>query len=68
MIYAQCLLTRGTTSTVAWIPRTLAKVGHLVRLREQDGWTVASVGAHAAEADVLARRDDYRYQRRASDV
>ena len=64
--YRQCRLTRRLTSgvsseTVSFIPEKFAKVGTVVRLREDvggerrwaDGWEVASVGSDRVEESAL---------------
>jgi hypothetical protein len=40
----QCQLRRGTTYKTAWIPAQFAKVGNWIRLLDEDGWRVESVG------------------------
>lgn len=78
--YRQCVLTKpldhkhysdtpGYSTRTAWIPSKFAVVGKVLRLGDDDGWTVAAAGKDAmSEEFVMQRRDDYRYQRRVSDV
>lgn len=75
MTYTQVVLTRvigddAYSTRAAWIPTKFAKVGKVIRLfDEPEEWTVAVAGKHPLDAEfVQARRDDYRYQRRVSDV
>lgn len=77
--YRQCVLTKQLgndeydtmcySTRTAWIPSKFAVVGKVLRLGDDDGWTVAAAGKDAmSEEFVMQRRDDYRYQRRVSDV
>ena len=42
-MYRQCLLRRGATSQVSFIPAKFARRGALLRLRGENGWTVGEV-------------------------
>jgi hypothetical protein len=44
MFYRQCSLERKGTKTTSWIPEEFAKVGRVLRLKDEDGWVVTSVG------------------------
>jgi hypothetical protein len=44
MFYRQCCLERKGTRTTSWIPEEFAKVGKVLKLKEEDGWVVKSVG------------------------
>ena len=60
MIYRQCELHRGTSVQVAWIPATFAVVGKILRLRDEHGWVVASIGASASDGYIRNHERDYR--------
>jgi hypothetical protein len=81
MTYTQVVLTRPLgevgefknrpyMTRAAWIPTKFAKVGRTIRLHDEpEVWTVATAGSHPMDEEfVQARRDDYRYQRRVSDI
>lgn len=48
MFYRQCMLEKpsgqAVIRTTAWLPEEFAKVGKVVRLKEDDGWVVKGVG------------------------
>lgn len=75
MSYTQVVLTRllpkdAYMTRSAWIPTKFAKVGKVIRLHDEpEEWIVTVAGKHPLDDKfVEARRDDYRYQRRVSDV
>jgi hypothetical protein len=43
--YRQCRMTRAGRVQTAWIPERYAVAGATLKLRDEDGWRVASVGA-----------------------
>lgn len=45
--YKQCLLRRGDTQQIVWIPEELAVHGKFVRIEEEDGWMVKCVWQRA---------------------
>ena len=44
MFFRQCELKRGKVKRTSWIPEGFAKVGKVVKLKDEDGWVVSSVG------------------------
>lgn len=48
-MYTQCSLSRKNVSQVSWIPSKLAKVGMILKLKEDgiwtDGWEVKGTGS-----------------------
>lgn len=68
----QCLLEKGTTHKVAWIPAKFAVLGKVIDLNEygewSDGWTVMWVSKGQPQGFIEARERDYRKQRLVSDV
>ena len=66
-------LRKGDAVTTSWIPERFAKKGKCLKLRDNDewvdGWLVIDVGdARQPEEIVVARSQDYRRQRRATDI
>lgn len=53
MKYRQCLLGRGTTKQVAFIPEHFAHVGKYLKLRGQDGWQVLAAWSLNAAGNLL---------------
>lgn len=55
MKYKQCLLSKGQSSTVAWIEERGAKEGYEVELKTADGdfWRVDKVYPYAIDEDAL---------------
>ena len=67
--YRQCALKRGSTSQVAWIPEEFARVGKVLRIKEQDGWMVLSVSPTRESRDVLSDRErEHIHHRSVTDV
>ena len=65
----QCTLTKGTKSQVAWIPEEFAKLNKFVRLFEEDGWQVMTVGATRVSTDYLLTHErEYLNHRKVTDV
>lgn len=69
----QCRLTKktkdGHTEQVSWIPVQFAKRGKFVKLHDEDGWEVISVGEHSISNKYLKDLDDaVKNQRKASDI
>lgn len=71
--YRQCVLRRGTTSTVSWIPEEFAQKHRPVELKKADGswengWLVVKVGPRQDEVVVRKLEDAHRRQRGMSDI
>lgn len=68
----QCKLQNGNKISYSWIPKKFAVKGKYLKLKENgewsDGWQVIEVWATRSAEEVQARRDDYLYQRKASDI
>lgn len=58
----QCLLRRGATRQVAWLPMEFATAGRYIRLKDEDGWLVVSV--HGTLSPYLLTTTDGRDMRR----
>jgi len=59
MNYKQCLLKKGTKTCVSWIPAKFAKVGKVLRLKDDDGWVVQEIWSTAPEDYVKGRSRDH---------
>lgn len=66
--YRQCELRRGTTREVVWIPENFGKIGKIVRVGDDDGWTVSDVGAVRTEDYLLAHERDFAGHRSRTDI
>lgn len=76
--YRQCVLKKITPNGVitvqtSWIPEQYAYKGNWVSLKQKDGtwdnhWKVSEVGMRIEEEAVLENSQDYKHQRKASDI
>lgn len=81
--YRQCVLNKpfklkdgsvGVETITSWIPEQFAVKGNYIKVLDkqsfqwQDGWIVIEVGLRAPEEEVLERNQDYKHQRKASDI
>ena len=67
--YRQCGLSKGSLRQVSWIPEQFATEGRIVRLLEDDGWRVDSVGESRKSDDfVRAHERDHAGHRARTDV
>lgn len=67
--YRQCALSRNLVREEAWIPESFARVGKVLKIKGEDGWHVLRVSdTRLSEDYIKEHRDDYRYQREASDI
>lgn len=71
--YRQCVLKKNSTTTTSWIPEKFAKKGKVLKLKDSgiwsDGWEIQRVGSkRILENEVRERSQDYRHQRKASDI
>lgn len=72
--HRQCVLQRGDTIQVSWIPECFATFGKYLKLFDEDvdawenGWKVVQVGGRKQSADVNIRSRDFLKTRRASDI
>jgi hypothetical protein len=65
----QCDLRRNNLTTTAWIPNRYARQGSYIRIGKENGWFVEKVYGLSLDQEYLAEySNDYRTQRRASDV
>lgn len=68
MYHRQCLLGCGARRYVAWIPERFARVGKRIRIDRHGAWRVREVGVRLPSELVVERSQDYKHQRRASDI
>lgn len=75
--YKQCVLKKGNSAQICWIPERFAHLGAVLRLRIKktnewdDGWVVVNdcKTAIRLEEDILHEyENDYKNQRKASDI
>ncbi len=65
----QCKLRRRDKTTVSWLPTKFAVKGKILKLKGIDGWVVESVGNLIQPSDIiLERSQDYKHQRKVSDI
>lgn len=72
----QCVLekplTKGVLRQVSWIPEVFAKIGKYLKLKEgtdwENGWQVVQVGGRQSKQERIDRGNDYKKQRKASDI
>ena len=60
MKHVQCLLQKGETKQMAWIPEKFAKRGKVVRLRDEDGWRVVETHTSKPSEYVREHERDHR--------
>ena len=69
MYYKQCTMRKGKQEQTAWIPEYLAHQGQPLNIKGDDGWIVIFVGQiRMTQEDVSMHSQDYKHQRKASDI
>jgi len=68
MKYVQCIMEKGNLQQTSWVPEKFAKMDKFLRLKDDDGWKVISVGAKSEKKYVEDRSQDYKKTRKASDI
>lgn len=71
--YRQCELRKKNSIQITWIPEEFAKKGKYIKLLQDnntwdDGWQVTEVGVREEDKIVAERSQDYKHQRKASDI
>ena len=67
--YKQCTLTRGSTSEVVFIPETFAVMNKYLRIGDENGWQVKSIGANRVEGAYLKEHErEYLNHRKITDI
>lgn len=72
-LYQQCLLYKGNTAMVSWIPTEFAKKGKVVKLKVNgewdDGWFVMSqFGNKITREQLNTLEAQYKWTRETSDI
>ena len=74
MKYWQCELLKGNVKVMSWLPQNIAQKGTYVKLLRDEvwsnGWRIEEVyrGAVLDQDEITERSQDYKHQRKASDV
>ena len=70
MTFCQCLLLKGKTSQLAWLPEKFAVQGKYVRLLEDNGWMVDKVYPNRITEQFLFEYKDrqFKNQRKVTDI
>lgn len=70
--HRQCILKKGTTTTVSWIPLEFAEKGKIVDLKNdgiwEKGWTVEAAGTTLPTHFVIDRSQEYKKHRTRTDI
>jgi hypothetical protein len=67
-MFKQTTLQNGNRSKTVWIPDKYAVVGKVLRLMQEDGWTVTGVYGSRTRREVHERGRDHLRTRQASDI
>lgn len=74
MKYWQCELKKAGVTVMSWLPQNIAQKGTYVKLLRDgiwsNGWRIEEVyrGAALDQEEIDKRNQDYKHQRKASDV
>jgi hypothetical protein len=71
--HVQCNLKKGDLYQTSWIPKKIAKLNTIVKLKEEDGtwdegWEVTHVGSELDTKTVLERRNDHKNMKKMTDI
>jgi hypothetical protein len=71
--HVQCRMKRKNANQTSYIPEQFARVGNIVKLKDQngvweDGWVIFQCGPRVLSAVVNERGQDYKRTRKASDI
>lgn len=66
--FVQAQMEKGQQRHTAWIPEKFAVVGKVLKIKGDDGWLVVSIHSRKSEEEVRERSQDYKHQRKASDI
>lgn len=73
-MYTQCKLRKDNLHQMSWIPSEFAKVGKVVKLRDEDdgkwddGWIVEAAYFSKPWKEVNEGSQQHKHQRKASDI
>jgi len=73
MMYVQCEMKRGYAVDVTWIEEKFAKVGNVVKRKNdqdnwEDGWVVTATYHKISEQHVKKLRDLHKNHRKGTDI
>lgn len=69
MFYKQCNIMRDKTHEIVWLPETMAKIGKILKIKNEDGWCVVEVSEGRTDYAYLKEHErNYLTQREASDI
>lgn len=69
MYYKQCTLKKDNIYQTVWIPEIYAHIGQILEIKQDNGWLVTEVGQiRMLEEDVSMHSQDYKHQRKMSDI
>lgn len=66
--FRQCILDRGETQQVVWIPQCFAVAGKYLRIKGENGWKVRCVGLEMDWDTLSVASREHRYHREVTDV
>jgi len=67
--HTQVSMVNGNVHDTCWIPSKFAVAGKMLRIGQEEGWKVTSVGSLRVDSKYIEeRKNDYRSQRQASDI
>jgi hypothetical protein len=66
--YRQCVLQKKDIRKTAFLPEQFAKINKYIKIKEDDGWQVVSVGIRLPDYLVDELERDHLDQRKASDI
>lgn len=64
----QCRLVKDNAEKVSWIPEKFAVVGKILKLKEDNGWEVVSVGSRMESSVVNEKSQEYKKHRGTTDI
>ena len=73
-MYTQCKLKKDNSYQMSWIPSQFAKVGKVLKLRDEgtgewdNGWVVEAAYSTRTWKEVNAASQLHKHQRKASDI
>lgn len=69
MKYFQCLLRKENKEQTAWIPEKYAKTGKVLRIGDDNGWTVLQIYSSGVDnKDIKIRSHLHKTHRKVSDI
>ena len=66
--FRQCMLTKGRTSQVAWIPERFAIINKFLIIEDDDGWQVKNVAGRKSGDALQENEREYLNHRKITDI